>query len=126
MNVNQRARSGDIIRIFFSIFFKIKVCCVFSLESPHRGDSNEYTQYTISKYEKAITLKYPVSAVMGIFSKGPRNKFETAVVHEHSVFQPLKVYCTVNRIYHRSPMQTNMSQPEGKRIRPVTRFTERG
>ena len=31
----------------FSIFFKMKVCYVFSLESPHRGDSNEYTQYTI-------------------------------------------------------------------------------
>ena len=31
----------------FSIFFNMKVFCVFSLESPHRGDSNEYTQYTI-------------------------------------------------------------------------------
>ena len=31
----------------FSIFFNMKVCCVFSLEPPHRGDSNEYTQYTI-------------------------------------------------------------------------------
>ena len=25
----------------------MKVYCVFSLESPHRGDSNVYTQYTI-------------------------------------------------------------------------------
>ena len=31
----------------FSIFFNMKVCCVFSLGSPYRGDSNEYTQYTI-------------------------------------------------------------------------------
>ena len=31
---------------FFSIFFKMKVCCVFSLESPYRGDYNEYTQHT--------------------------------------------------------------------------------
>ena len=31
----------------FLVFFKMKVCCVFALESPHRGDSNEYTQYTI-------------------------------------------------------------------------------
>ena len=29
------------------IFFNMKVYCVFSLESPHRGHSNEYTQYTI-------------------------------------------------------------------------------
>ena len=29
----------------FSIFYNTKVCCVFSLESPHRGDSNVYTQH---------------------------------------------------------------------------------
>ena len=43
--------------IVFSIFFNMKVCCVFSLESPHRGDSNEYTQYTIFNIKKKITLK---------------------------------------------------------------------
>ena len=30
----------------FTIFYTIIVCCVYSLESPHRGDSNEYTQHT--------------------------------------------------------------------------------
>ena len=35
------------IRDVFSIFFNVKVCCVFSIESPHRGDSNENTQYII-------------------------------------------------------------------------------
>ena len=39
----------------FSFFFNIKVCCVFSLESPHRGDSNGYTQYTIFNIKKKIT-----------------------------------------------------------------------
>ena len=29
-----------------------------------------------------------------------------------------------NRIYHRSRVQTENSQPEGKRIMPETRFTE--
>ena len=29
-----------------------------------------------------------------------------------------------NRICHRSPMQTEKSQPKGKRIIPETRFTE--
>ena len=29
-----------------------------------------------------------------------------------------------NRIYHRSPMQTEKPQPEGQRIMPETRFTE--
>ena len=44
----------------FSIFLNIKVCCVFSLESPHRGDSIEYTQYTIFKIrKKKVIRKYP-------------------------------------------------------------------
>ena len=45
----------------------MKVCCVFSLESPHRGDSNEYTQYTIYNINKNITLNYLKSAAMGFF-----------------------------------------------------------
>ena len=36
----------------FLIFFSMKVCCLFSLESPHRGDSNEYTHYTIYNIKK--------------------------------------------------------------------------
>ena len=42
-----------------SIFLNMKVYCVFSLESPHRGDSNEYTQYTIFNVKKKIALIYP-------------------------------------------------------------------
>ena len=29
------------------LFYHGIVYCVYSLESPHQGDSNEYTQYTI-------------------------------------------------------------------------------
>ena len=47
MSVNHSARSGDILGNYSSIFFNMEVCYVFSLESPHRGDSNEYTQYTM-------------------------------------------------------------------------------
>ena len=36
----------------FSIFFNMKVCCMLSIESPHRGDSNEYTQHTIFNIKK--------------------------------------------------------------------------
>ena len=39
-------------RDIFSIFYNTMVCCMFSLESPHRGDSNEYTQYTIFNIKK--------------------------------------------------------------------------
>ena len=40
----------------FSIFSNMKVFCVFSLESPHRDNSNEYKQYTIFSIKKE---KYP-------------------------------------------------------------------
>ena len=34
------------MREIFLFYYEI-VCCVYLLESPHRGDSNEYTQHTI-------------------------------------------------------------------------------
>ena len=40
---------------------------MFSLESPHRGDSNEYTKYTIFNIKKKIAINYPKSAAMGFF-----------------------------------------------------------
>ena len=39
-------------RDIFLIFYNMKVCCVFSLELPHRGDSNEDTKYTIFNIKK--------------------------------------------------------------------------
>ena len=57
----------------FSVFFNMKVCCVFSLESPHRGDSNEYTQYTIFNiYKRKNTINYSKSAAMGIFQRNSK------------------------------------------------------
>ena len=41
---------------------------MFSLESPHRDDSSEYTKYTIFNLKK-ITINYPKSAAM-IFYPG--------------------------------------------------------
>ena len=29
----------------------------------------------------------------GIFAKGPKNEFETVLVNEPSVFEPMKFYC---------------------------------
>ena len=82
-------------RDIFSIFYNKKVYSVFSLESPNRCDSNGYTQYTI--FNKKIALNYPKSAAIG-FSKGLNNEFETAVVSELSVFEPLKFYCSHDTI----------------------------
>ena len=64
---------------------------MFSLELPHRGDSNEYTQYTIFNIKKEITLNYPKSANMRFCSKGLK-EFEAAMVNEPSVFEQLKFY----------------------------------
>ena len=58
----------------FLIFFIMKVCFVFSLESPHHGYSNEYTQYTSTVFniKKKITLNYSKSATMGFFPRDSR------------------------------------------------------
>ena len=69
---------------------------MFSSESLHQRDSNEYIcTYNIpfSIKRKKITLNYPTSAAMGFCSKGLKNKFETAMINEPSVFEPLKFYC---------------------------------
>ena len=58
----------------FTIFFNMKVCCVFSSESPHRGDSNEYTQYTIFNIKKKTALNYPKSASMVLFLQGTQER----------------------------------------------------
>ena len=68
MRVGESARSGDIIRISL-IFYNMRVCCVFSLELPHCGDSNEYTQYTVFNIKKKITLNYLKSAAKGFFPR---------------------------------------------------------
>ena len=75
---------------------------MFSLESPHRGDSNEYTRYTMFNIKKKKNhLKSSKICNYGIFSNGLKNVFETAVVNEPSVFEALKVYCTsINKQVH--------------------------
>ena len=79
----------------------MKVCCgAISLESPHRGDSNEYTQHAIiyiyiKRKSRLIIPNIIMSAAMGLFPKGLKNEFETAVVNEPSVFEPLKFYCSL-------------------------------
>ena len=40
------AQENKYLRFF--LFYREIVCCVYSLESPHRGDSYEYTQHTIT------------------------------------------------------------------------------
>ena len=39
------------------------------IESPHRGDSIEYTQYTIFNIKRKIDLNYIKSAAMAFFPR---------------------------------------------------------
>ena len=52
------AQENKYLGIFFLFYHEI-VCCVYSLELPHQGNFNEYTQHTIIvlKIEK-ISLNY--------------------------------------------------------------------
>ena len=65
---------------------------MFSLESPQRGDSYEYTHHTIFIIQNN-NLRLSQIYSYGIFSNGLNNEFEVAVVNEPSVFEPLKFYC---------------------------------
>ena len=86
---NHSTRTEGRVEISFSIFLNMKVYSVFSLESPHRGDSNKNTKYTIFNIKKKIIPNLQ----LWDFSHGLKNKFETAVVNAPSVFEPLKFYC---------------------------------
>ena len=69
---------------------------MFYLESLHRGDSNEYTQYIYHLQYKKKTEKSPkiiLNLQVCDFSKGFKSEIETTVVNEPPVFEPLKFYC---------------------------------
>ena len=69
---------------------------MFSLESSHKSDSNEYTQYKNENHPDNTR-----SAAMGFFSEGLKNELEAAVVTKPSVFEPLKVNCSFSALKSR-------------------------
>ena len=71
----------------------MNVCCLFSLESPHGGDSNEYTQHTIFNIKKKNLPEIILSLPLWDISERLKNEFETDVVDEPSVFEPMKFLC---------------------------------
>ena len=70
----------------------MKVCCVFSLESRHRGDSNEYTQYTIFNVKENNRKLFQICSY-GLLSQGTQERIRKSRGNEPSVFEPLKFYC---------------------------------
>ena len=78
----------------FDFLKYMTVCCVSSLESPYRGDSNEYTQYTILNTRQKSPEIIP-NLQLCDFSLVLKNEFETAEVNEPSMLEPLKFYCII-------------------------------
>ena len=60
---------------------------------PYSYPSWSTAQYTILQYKKENIPKLSQICNYGICSKGLKNEFETAMVNEPSVFEPLKFYC---------------------------------
>ena len=55
-------------RYKFSVFFNMKVFCVFSLESPYLGNSNENTQCT--SFSLKIIIQFILNLQPGEFFLG--------------------------------------------------------
>ena len=72
---------------------------MFLLESPHQGDSNEYTKHPIFSIKRNSPYIIPNMQLWDFFSKGLQNEFEIGVVNEPSVFEPLKFYCNFKLHY---------------------------
>ena len=76
------------------IFFNRTVYCVFSLETPQRGDSNEYTNIPLSISKR----KSPeiIQTTIMFFLLGNLKRVPNSHGKEPSVFEPLKFYCVLN------------------------------
>ena len=87
----------QIFRDFFLIYYGI-VCCVYSLESPHRGDSNEYTQHTIivNKIEKIIlNYRYLLPELVSWLTlNGSKYLCLERISMVPKIFEPLRFDCT--------------------------------
>ena len=97
MRADNSAGSIDIIRVSL-IFYNMKVCCVFSLKSPHCGDSNEYTQYAVLNIKKKITLNFPSLQPRDYFlgtQQGVRNGKRATSVRAIEVLLYLCFRCSI-------------------------------
>ena len=65
---------------------------MFSLESPHRGNSNEFTQYTIFNMKTKNTLNYPKFAAMGFF-QGTQERVRNSHGKRDISVRAIKFYC---------------------------------
>ena len=111
MRVDKSARSGGIIQISL-IFYSMKVHTIYRFQ-----------------YKKENHTKLVQFCSQGIFSKGLKHEFETAVVNEPSVFEPLKFYCMSSSPKYTSANSSNyrflnlLSVAQNKDTRSITIFS---
>ena len=89
MSINHSARSGGIIGIFLDFILHESMLCVL-IEAFLIRTHNIH--FNITKEIHPKLSKISSSGILGL-EKG----FETGVVNEPSVFEPLKVYCNSKR-----------------------------
>ena len=104
MRVGYTAKSGGLIWISFLFFFNMKVCFVFSIELPHRGDSNENTKHTIINIKRKITCSYPKSATMVVLFPGTQKRVRNSHAKQAISVRATEVLlyiqiCPVNALY---------------------------
>ena len=106
-------------RDIFWIFFNMRVCCVFSLEPPDRGDSNEYTIYSF-QYKKENHPNY-LKLQLPDFSQGTQGHVRNSRGNEPSGLKPLKFYCTCCCIC----LSSDYKFTQNKLLPPETRVVRR-
>ena len=79
--------------MYFRISLNEGILCVHIRIASSRRFICVHTRYHV-QYEKENHIKLSQICRYGSFSEGLKNEFETAVVNEPSVFEPLKFYCT--------------------------------
>ena len=91
----------QIFRDFF-LFYHGIVCCVYTLESPHRGDSNEYTQHTIIVLKiEIISLNYRYllpNLVPWLTLSGSNYPCLERISMVPKTFEPFRFDCTLHQM----------------------------
>ena len=70
------------------------VYCLHSLESPHRGDSNENTQHSLTLKKIKIYPIMPLDLALWLTLINSNDPCREHVFMVPKVFEPLKFYCT--------------------------------
>ena len=78
------------------------------------------------KYPKTLDPYYKIDLDIWDCFAGHKTHLSILQPNKFVTYKKVRTNQTmrINKIYHQSPMQTEKSQPEGKRIMPETRFTE--